>query len=199
MSRIAIDRDIKKEQGVKAPSEIIFITGLPCTGKTFIGKHIANYFSLPYLFKDGIKETLFDSLGWSDRAWSKKVGTSAYSLLFYFAETLLVADVSFVLESNFSAERDGPKLLSLQDRYSFHAVEIQCMANGDVLVERYRKRWEAGHRHPGHVDPETYEELQQTLLQGRLQPLGLRGDYFEVNTTDFDKVDVAALIKILEK
>ena len=198
MAGIEIHRIEKKEASYANPV-VLFITGLPCTGKTVLGKQIAAYFSLPYLYKDGIKESLFDSMGWSDRDWSKRIGVAAYSLLFYFAEALLVARQSFILESNFSVERDGPRLLKLQENYQFRAIEIQCVAKGEVIVERYRQRWEAGARHPGHVDPETYEELRLTLLKGRLSPLGLQGGYIEVETTDFEKVDVAEIIQVIER
>lgn len=175
---------------------LLFITGLPCTGKTYLGKRIAAHFGLPYLYKDGIKEHLFDTLGWSDRAWSKKVSGAAYSMLLYFAEVLLEAGQAFILESNFS-EREANQLRALQEKYGFRAVEVQCVANGKVLVERYRQRWEAGVRHPGHVDPQTYEELRPTLLKGRLPPLGLEGEYIEVDTTDFEHVDVEGIVKNL--
>jgi len=198
MDGIDYHRIEKKEVNSTNPV-ILFITGLPCTGKTVLGKKIAAHFSLPYLYKDGIKERLFDSLGWSDRDWSKKVGMAAYSLLFYFAEALMEARKSFILESNFSVERDGPRLQALQEKYKFRAIEIQCVAEGGVIVERYRQRWEAGIRHPGHVDPETYEELRPALLMGRLSPLGLQGEYIEVETTDFVKVDVQTIIQLLER
>jgi predicted kinase len=173
---------------------VILITGLPCTGKTRIGRQIADYFGLPYLHKDGIKESLFDTLGWSDRAWSKKLGTASYHLLFYFTELLLAARLSLVLESNFSFERDGPKLHLLQKKYGFRAVEVQCVADGEELVHRFRQRWESGSRHPGHVDEETYDELRETLLAGCLPPLQLEGSYFEVDTTQFESVDVHEII-----
>jgi predicted kinase len=193
------DHRIEKKEDRYPNPVVLFITGLPCTGKTVLGKKISAHFHLPYLYKDGIKERLFDSLGWSDREWSKKVGRAAYSLLFYFAEALMEARKSFILESNFSVERDGPRLQAYQEKYKFRAFEIQCVAEGEVIVERYRQRWEAGIRHPGHVDPETYEELRQTLLMGRLPPLGLQGEYIEVETTNFEKVDEAAIIKLLER
>lgn len=104
---------------------------------------------------------------------------------------------SFVLESNFSAEWHGPRLRVLQEKYGFQAVEMQCVADGEELVWRFRQRWEAGERHPGHVDEQTYDELRDTLLPGRLPPLGLEGEYFEVDTTDFPNVDVEGLIQHL--
>jgi predicted kinase len=193
------NHQIEKKQASYVSPAVLLITGLPCTGKTVLGKQLAAHFSLPYLYKDGIKESLFDSLGWSDRDWSKRVGVAAYSLLFYFAEALLEARQSFILESNFSLDRDGSRLQKLQENFKFRAIEIQCVAKGEVIVERYRQRWEAGTRHPGHVDPETYDELRPTLLMGRLPPLGLQGDYIEVETTDFEKVDVEGIIQVIER
>ena len=177
---------------------IILVTGLPCTGKTKIGRQIAERFKLPYLHKDGIKESLFDSLGWSDRSWSKKLGEASYHLLFYFTEVLLAAHQSLILESNFSVERDGPKLHLLQKKYAFQALEVQCVADGQELVERFRLRWELGDRHPGHVDAETFDELRDALLAGHLPPLGLEGAYFEVDTTLFDRVDVNEIIQKMD-
>jgi predicted kinase len=194
-----MEKDFSDSKTVPSISTILFITGLPCTGKTFLGKQIAAHLSLPYLYKDGIKENLFDSLGWSDRSWSKKIGAAAYSLLFYLTETLLEAGKSFILESNFSAERDGPRLQELQEKYKFKALEIQCITNGEIIVLRYRKRWETGNRHPGHVDAETFDELHQTLLRGSLPPLGLKGNYIEIDTSDFEKVNVENLINIIDQ
>ncbi len=179
MAGIENQRKETKEAGNANPV-VFFITGLPCTGKTVLGKQIAAHFSLPYLYKDGIKESLFNSLGWSDRDWSRRIGAAAYSLLFYFTEALLEARQSFILESNFAVEREGPRLQKLQENYIFRAIEIQCVAEGEVIVERYRQRWETGTRHPGHVDPETYDELRPTLLLGRLPPLGLQGSILKL-------------------
>jgi predicted kinase len=194
-----VEEDYSNSETVPSNATILFITGLPCTGKTFLGKQIAAHFSLPYIYKDGIKEELFDTLGWSDRSWSKKLGAAAYSILFYISEALLEAGKSFILESNFSAERDNPRLQKLQEKYNYRAIEIQCVADGEIIVERFRKRWETGTRHPGHVDPETYDELHQTLLQGSLPPLGLKGDYIEMDTSDFETINVGNLIRKIEQ
>ena len=42
---------------------LLVVTGLPCTGKTTLGKYLASQLKLPFIHKDGIKETLFDLLG----------------------------------------------------------------------------------------------------------------------------------------
>ena len=53
---------------------LIVVTGAPCAGKTTLARRIAETFRLPLIAKDDIKESLFDSLGWKDREWSKQLG-----------------------------------------------------------------------------------------------------------------------------
>ncbi len=56
---------------------------------------------LPLVSKDTIKEILFDTLGWRDREWSKKLGHASFELLFHFVESHLGAHRSLVVETAF--------------------------------------------------------------------------------------------------
>ena len=53
---------------------LVVVAGPPGTGKTTLAAKIAEDFRLPLITKDGIKESLFDSLGTGDREWSRKLG-----------------------------------------------------------------------------------------------------------------------------
>jgi predicted kinase len=181
------------------PPLLLLITGLPCTGKTKIGERLARTFSLPLLTKDGIKVLLFDTLGWSDRAWSKKLSEASNCLLLHFAEALLAAGQSLILESNFPPQEFTPRFRLLAERCAFRPVQILCVAEGEELVERFRRRWESGARHPGHVDDQSFEEIRQTLLAGRLAPLEIGGPLIEVETTEFDKIDYKELVEEIRR
>jgi predicted kinase len=176
-------------------SLLIIVSGLPCTGKTTLAKEIAQRFRLPLVTKDGVKELLFDTLGWKDRAWSKQLNLASYSLLFYFMDAQLAAGNSLIVEGNFNPDVQGEKFLELKRAHSYEPLQIQCISDGEVLFERYKRRGESGRRHPGHVDAETYEELKPTLLQGRLKPIDIGGEYIEVDTTDFSQIDYDDLFK----
>ena len=143
-----------RRQGIKYMGNkiLIIISGPPGAGKTTLGEKIAEKFCLPFISKDGIKELLFDSLGIKDREWSKNLGISSYGLLYYFLESLLRAGNSLIVESNFKPEYDSEKVLNLVKQYGFTSFQVQCKTNGDVLLERFKKRSESSERHSGHAD-----------------------------------------------
>ena len=178
-------------------SRVILITGISASGKTTLGRELAKRLNIPFISRDDIKETLFDSLGWEDREWSKKLGRGAFDLLFYFIELLLKANVSFMVESNFRPE-STPTFLALKEKYHFDIVQILCKADGNVLFERFKKRAESGERHPGHVDTVNIESFKESLLSGHWEPLKIEGKIIEVDTTDFEKVDVEGIANELK-
>jgi predicted kinase len=173
---------------------LLIVNGLPGTGKTTLARYLAGELCLPSIHKDDFKDLLFDNLGWSDRAWSRKVGLAAYALLFHFVEAQLKAGKSFIAESNFSAIYETPKFLTLKERYDFLPFQIQCVTQGEVLFERFRERAMSKERHPGHAEMTLIEELQPLLLKGRDAPLDIGGPLLEVDTTDFTTVDYKQIL-----
>lgn len=175
---------------------LVIVTGQPCTGKTTLGRRLAQDLHLPFIAKDDIKETLFDTLGMKDRAWSKLLGNACYALLIYFVEQELRAERNVMIEGNFPASMTLT-FQTLQAQYSFYAIQILCYADDEILMRRFKARSESGERHPGHVDHENYAEFQERLAQGPLQPLGIDGRVIRVNANDFTRVDyIAALHEI---
>ena len=174
---------------------LVIVTGPPASGKTTLGRTLATRLRMPFLYKDGIKETLFDALGWSDRAWSRRLGVATYALLFHLLEMELAAGRSLVIESNFDAERAGPSFLALRDRYGFRPVQVCCVTDGAALLERCRSRAATDERHPGHGELANMAELEPILLRGRIDPLPLDGPIIEVDTTDFAQVDMEVIFR----
>jgi len=174
---------------------LIIITGFSCTGKTTLGKRLAQELHLPFIYKDGIKELLLDDLGWPDRAWSRKLGQATYSILFHIIEALLTGGSSFIVESNFSPTLSPPNFLALQQRCDFDPFQILCFTtSAELLLQRGKERDAAGNRHPGHFDNWSYEESDPDTLTGREDPLPIGGPVLEVDTTDFATIDYRKII-----
>ena len=189
---------VDPDPGVRAQSAslplVLIITGPPASGKSTLGRQLAAALSLPYLSKDLFKETLFDSLGWHDRAWSQRLGGASMALLFRSAESLLAAGQSIAVESNFYAASDTPQFLALAKLRACRFVQVVCTAPGPTLVERYARRARSGERHPGHTDVTALGEVLPRLLAERWDALELEGPVFIVDTTDW-RIDLDGLVR----
>jgi predicted kinase len=176
---------------------LVVLSGPSCTGKTTLGTRLAVDLGVPFLFKDGIKEILFDTLGWSDRAWSRSLGAASIAVLYHDIEIQLAAGCSCVAESTFRPEYDNQRLATLCAQYAALPFQIQCVCDGAVLWSRWQARTESGERHPGHVERQCYDEFRPGLLRGRLDPLSLDGPLVELDTTSFAALDYDALLRAI--
>ena len=172
---------------------LVIITGASCTGKTTLGLRLAADFRLPFIYKDGIKEILFDRLGWKDKQWSKLLSLASYDLLYYFVESLLKSGKSLIVEANFKTQVDTNKFLALKSQSEFVPFQILCRAEPEILLERFRSRAGAPERHPGHIDHLTEGDIRQSLWRGEYQALAIGGQLLELDTTDLAKVNYPGL------
>lgn len=171
---------------------LVIVNGLPGTGKTTLARDLAARLGFPIIGKDDIKESLFDSLGAADRAWSVKLGAATYRLLYLVAERLMEGGASFMLESVFTVEQDAVPLGDLVRRHGYAVVEVHCTASPDVLLERFGRRAAARERHPGHAEAENLAAFRADLASRPDLPLGI-GPVITADTTDFAAVDLPAL------
>jgi len=178
---------------------IVVVTGPPCAGKTTLAKRLAEQLELPLLTKDGVKELLFDSLGWKDREWSKQLSNATYAVMYHFAEMLLAARIAFILESNFRTEQATPRFLELQTSYPFNLLQVVCNTAPATLLARYRFRAETSERHPGHVDQDYLYEFQTPPLDSDHYTLGVGGKVIRFDTGENFQGNVEALVKEIQE
>ena len=175
------------------PPPVLIVSGAPATGKTTLGRRIASDFALPFLSRDGIKESLYDTIGASDRDWSRQLGMASIQLLFHFVERLLEVGQGLVVESNFYDRYDTPRFEVVLARYAARPVQIHCAAAAPVIIARYRVRASTSERHPGHLGAAVLPELRSGLREATWGPLRLAVPCVTVNTTDFATLDYAGL------
>jgi predicted kinase len=176
---------------------VLLVTGAPASGKSTLGRRLAKDLGLPYISKDLFKETLFDTLGWDDRAWSRRAGLASTQLLYRTAAALLEAGQSVAMESNFYPQWDTPALLELGMKYGCQFVQVVCKADGPTLYARFEQRARSGERHPGHADDQNLEEWRERLLTEEWPALPLAGPVVEVDTTT--ELDSASYCDVLAR
>ncbi len=178
---------------------LIIVSGPLSSGKTTLAKKLSQELNLPLICKDGYKEILFDSLGWNDREWSKKLGIAAVNLMFNCVESFLSKNISLIVEANFKSEFDTKRFLDIKMKHNFNVYQIQLVCDGEVLLKRFSARADSAERHPGHVESHNLDEFTEVLKKGILEPLELEGHLFKLDTTDFKKADFDGLLMDLKK
>lgn len=179
------------------PPALIIVNGLPATGKTTLAQQLATALALPLFSKDMFKEILFDTLGWGERAWSRRLGVASIALLVCVAEAELAVERSCIVECNFDPLLGSAQLSALGQRCPFHPVQVLCVTDPAVRRERQRQRAQSSARHPGHLEAVLLGETDAAPPVGRLEPLALGGALIEVDTTNPAELDVGALVERL--
>ncbi len=177
---------------------VIIINGLPGVGKTTLGKRIANEFGLPFISKDNIKDLLFKNLGWEDREWSQKLGGVSFELMYHFAETLLIAQKSFMIETAFRTSFATAQFATIREKHPFHPIQIICKANHKTCYDRFHKRATSGKRHPGHVDQNTsWETYRDTFPEDQYGPLDIDGEIITVDLSNLESINFNEILNTI--
>ena len=174
---------------------IIVVTGLPCTGKTTLSRWLACQLHFPLIHKDGIKEILFDTLGWGDVDWSKRLSGASVELFFHIAEAVLVGGSSLILESNFDPQLALPRFRQLEECSGTGIIQVCCTASIETILQRFQAR--SGSRHPGHGDDLYLQEFKTRVKQNRPMAMEI-GTLIEVDTTDFQQVAYEHILELVK-
>jgi hypothetical protein len=163
----------------------IVVSGLPGSGKTTVGRRLAQALGLPLLDKDDILEALFDSLGVGDDQWRNRLSRAADEVLRRLAEQTAGAVLtSFWRHPQVTGDSGTPTgwLSSLSGKI----VEVYCVCSPEIAAERFSAR----KRHEGHLDRNKRSDdlLTDFVELAARGPLGL-GPLVSVDTShaiDFD-------------
>jgi len=191
---------------------LILIVGMPASGKSTFARACGAHFGYPVLEKDGFKEVLFDTIGFTNYGQKRVMDFAATRVLLHAADSLLSAGNSCILINNF---RDDNKdeVCSLIEKYGCACVTVFFGGNCDVFYRRYVERDNKHERHLGHVLQDRYPPLPGDCLDyemtreefaEKFEKLGMDsftapGGRIDVDATYPETIDVKELIANIEK
>ena len=168
---------------------ILIVTGRPAAGKTTLANWLSKELKIPLLSKDGIREALFNRLGWKDREWAQLLGKASVDMMFYFAKVQLEVGHSVILDNSFDPAVSDERFRTLKGIYRAKSIQVVCDARNEILFERFKSRFELSVRHPGHGDETVLNGLSEFLADGYSPFLDIGGPVVDVDTSDFTHVN----------
>lgn len=191
---------------------LIVIAGMPATGKSTVAEAVCKKLQYPVFEKDGIKEKLFDTVGFDCYAEKRALDHAANAVLLHVLEEEMKAGRSVIAVNNFDTA-SCEKLSALLEKYSAKCLIIFMSGDENVLCERYAERDRRHARHLGHIVQEHYplregdspdhimtpEEFHEKFVLRGMTELKLEGCRLDVDTTDLAAVNIDNILKFIEE
>lgn len=168
---------------------LIIISGPSASGKTTFARKLSAKLNTPWIGKDMIKESLFDSLGYWDRAWSVKLDKASYQIMQNMAIEYLKHDLPVILESDFERTSFGKQYQAIIEQCNPRVVQVLFRAEPKTLFARFKKRVENKQRHPGHVDGQILSMIKSKLLRNLDYRLDSKATTINIDSSDFAQLD----------
>lgn len=172
-------------------TRLFLIIGPPASGKTTLSRKLETDLSLPVISSDDIKERICISLNIKDdEHWSDKLNIACYDLLFYFTQKSLTQGSSLILESDFRYS-DSERIAAIAQ--NVEVTQVLLEVDPALLIERFKKRWHSGERHPIQADHLWFDELAKGPTTG-IRFLDLPGKKIRVDATSEESINYPSLL-----
>jgi predicted kinase len=161
---------------------LIVITGPPASGKSTLGKLLAQQICLPLLSRDELKEGYLQTLKLNHNEASAATGKIIYDTFYEIAELFLSKNISLIIEAAFQDKLWRSILALLSERAVIKI--IVCKTKVELMQERFSKRAASNaDREMFHGD-ESMSKEQLDLLTVNYQPPKLNIPTLFVDTTE---------------
>jgi predicted kinase len=171
----------------------LIVTGLPASGKSTIGRALADALGLEMFDKDEILEELFNERGVGDANWRNILSRAADEILRERACQSESSVIASWWRHPASSIASGTRIDWLSDLKG-ELVEINCVCDPAIAAQRFKGRV----RHGGHLDQvkSNTDLLASFEQQAALGPLGI-GRLVQVKTEG--TVELASVLSTINR
>jgi gluconate kinase len=167
------------------PHKFIVMSGLPGSGKTTIGRKLADALGFQFLDKDDILESLLSAHTEFSSDLRHRLSRESDTI---FRERAMAAKDAVI--TSFWRARNGHSAAGTPSDWltatTNQIIEVFCRCDRDIAVDRFLNR----KRHPGHMDHLKNRSMLQEQFANLAGtwPLG-HGDLIEVDTSNIVNID----------
>lgn len=130
--------------------KLLLITGDLATGKSTFARLLAERYQASVFCKDVFKETLGDTIGFSNRQENLKLSMASAALMRMIFSEFCQLDKNLILESNFrQAELD--MLHDIAQKHGYDVLTVRIQGDLPILHQRFLHRLHHENRHPVHA------------------------------------------------
>lgn len=170
-----------------AARSLVVVSGPPASGKTTIGRHLADELGIPFLSRDDFKPAVYELVrdGGLDGG---RAGKASREVWLTAVDAVVRAGLPVVADGVFNHRHHVDAFRAFIAARSLDCFELRLTAGVDTLLERYECRG----------DPPMTEDLRPSVVAAITEPispvvLGAAG--VSCDTTDIGAIDLQAIAR----
>ena len=199
---------------------LILLAGSPATGKSYLISQLMEKLSPTVLITpDDIKETLADNVGFDNLSQKAELEVDVWQFYYQLLDSYMRMGKRYVLSEYPFSDKQKMKLKILAATYQYEVITIRLDADFETLWQRRQKRDVQLDRHLRHImshyhfgdklddrskaDNHITRDAFLDIVTKRAYNQFQLGKLFELDVTDFSKVDyptfINGLVEYLQK
>ena len=165
--------------------KLLLVMGDLATGKSTFAGMLSQRYQVVAFYKDTFKETLGDTIGFSNREENLRLSVASAALMRMTFTEFCKLDKDLILESNFR-QAELEKLHAIAKEYDYDVLTVTLRADVNILHKRFLHRLYHENRHAVHACGgfEEFENFQEYVLGQR--NLIIPGTFMELSANTFD-------------
>lgn len=195
---------------------LILIAGSPATGKSSVVNKIIDIFNrVVVISPDDIKEMYAELIGFSNLNEKRHLENKVWNFYYSILQSYMKSGQRIIISEYPFSMKQYDNLKKMSQNYEYKVLTIRLVAEFDTLWNRRYKRDRERSRHLSHIMKSysygnilldrgsadnhiSKSEFSNIIKDRKYDEFGL-GKVFEVDMTNFDKVDYESIVKFIDE